>query len=465
MATVYSAGDTRLPRDVAVKRLKNRFVVVDEKRERFFFEACIMAQLEHPGIVPVYDAGVDPVGNHFYAMKKVSGDTLYSILNKQEDDPKLRARSAMELLLVFERICETIAFAHSKGVVHRDLKPANIMVDDFGMVYVLDWGVAKKLDDSGAVSQSLENQPSKRYLGSPHYMAPEQARGRSFEASERTDVFALGILLYEILAGARPFGGDDVKEIFDSILNHDPVPPHRLNSRISRDISAICMKALCKDPRQRYPSARELAEDITRFRSYLPVSARRPTLQEHVYNWARREQFLSAVLLTAMVAILLTAGAGGWQYYKEKQVVRQANTRIAQSRGRIDELQSKLEQRTAQRGNLISKGSSTISLDGEIDDIEARVFIERFGLSRRLAAVVGFTFFAPDESAISEIKRQNIEVVEQALEQGDYAAVIAYSEYFIRSAREISIIEYTPEELEVLKKAKAKARLMRSKKK
>jgi serine/threonine protein kinase len=230
MGTVYRARDRRLDRDVALK-VMNAPAPAPGEVERMRDEARILARLEHPGIVPVHDLGTLPDGRLFYVMKLVRGQRLA----EATANAALHAR-----LRTFERICDAVAFAHAQGVVHRDLKPENVMVGPFGEVLVLDWGVAKILGRG--------EEPARTVLGTPGYMPPEQARGETGRIDERADVYALGAMLQFLMA---PGGG----------------------SGAPRALVAICAKALAPRPEDRYRSVSELAAEIERFLSALPVQA------------------------------------------------------------------------------------------------------------------------------------------------------------------------------------------------
>ncbi len=250
----------------------------EDARQRFFAEAEILAGLDHPGTTAVFEAGRLPDGDCFYAMKKVSGRTLGALLGErtadQINDRAVRAR----LLEIFFRVCQTVASAHKQGVIHRDLKPENIMVDDLGVVYVMDWGLAKALTEEAAGSQSDSGRTrAGAVMGTPAYMSPEQASGHADTSDRQTDVFSLGVMLYEILTGTNPFRGATAVESMKGVMYHDPEAPRERNKRINRTLSAITMKALAKDPFRRYRSAVELAEDIRRYREFLPVSAIEPS--------------------------------------------------------------------------------------------------------------------------------------------------------------------------------------------
>jgi serine/threonine protein kinase len=257
MATVFRAVDRQLGREVALKVLM--LALPDPNaNERLLNEARVIAGLEHPGIVPVHDAGILSDGRLFYAMKLVRGKRLDQVVTRE--------MTLVERLRIFEQICQTIAFAHAGGVLHRDLKPQNIMVGAFGEVLVMDWGLAKactaarfgttKGDD--APPALGERRPgdtaSGTVLGTPGYMAPEQAAGAVDSLDERTDVYALGAILQVLLTGDHP--ADQGGASFARRANVRSIP---------RPLRAVCLKALATDPNLRYQTVSQLAEDIGRF--------------------------------------------------------------------------------------------------------------------------------------------------------------------------------------------------------
>jgi len=248
MGVVYRAHDRELQRDVALKVLRAGADARDLAR-RLHREARVLASLEHPGMVPVHDVGVLADGLGFYVMKLVRGRRL--------DQWAAGAPALSERLGAFERICETVAFAHAHGVVHRDLKPGNVMLGAFGEVLVMDWGVAKVLSDAGAASASTAvdgETAAGTVLGTPGYMAPEQAAGDARAIDARTDVYALGGLLHFLLAGSPPTAG--------------PLP-----RGTPRPLAAIVQRCLAVARTERYASVIDLAADVRAFQAQDPVSA------------------------------------------------------------------------------------------------------------------------------------------------------------------------------------------------
>ncbi len=280
MGTVYVARDRDLERDVALKVLSLPGSG-PEAAARMLREARIIAQLEHPGIVPVHDVGTLPDGRVFYAMKLVGGSRLDHLLR--------RGRPLSELLGIFLRICEPVAFAHAHGVIHRDLKPENVMVGAFGEVLVMDWGVAKVLrqpesEPAGAVESPGTTEGDTAHgtiLGTPGYMAPEQARGEVERIDERSDVYALGAILFFLLS-ERPPGSREAADTGQKTRTRPSgaaaaatplAAPGKMNRTVPRPLQAICLKALAPEREARYATVQDLRADVSRFLASGPVEA------------------------------------------------------------------------------------------------------------------------------------------------------------------------------------------------
>jgi len=296
MGSVYLAEDRELGREVAVKVL-NAAGSAGDLRERLRQEARILGRLEHPGIVPIHDVGTLADGRLFYVMKRVRGARL--------DEHARAPRPLAERLRIFERICETVSFAHAHGVIHRDLKPENVMVGEFGEVLVLDWGVAKVLGEtSRPVGPPREARAGAlgpdtghgTVLGTPGYMAPEQAAGEVDRVDERTDVYALGAMLRFLLTGAAP---------------GESTSAERSGAAVPRRLRAIWEKAQAFDSVDRYQGVSALAADVARFRDGLAVGAYRENVLERLGRFGRT--YRVAILLVAayllMRVLLLTFAA------------------------------------------------------------------------------------------------------------------------------------------------------------
>jgi hypothetical protein len=261
MGVVYRARQRSLDRTVAVKVLAPGPADAKAVR-RFVGEARSLARLRHRHIVAIHEVG-EEAGAVFYTMDLVAGGSLAALLRRG----KLAPARAVRLL---RQVASAIAYTHGHGIIHRDLKPANILLDDAGDAYVADFGLARDLAGGRDLTRTGQ------ILGTPAYMSPEQARGATAEVGEASDVWALGAILYECLAGRPPFAGADLADLVGAITTDDPPPPSAKNPRVPRDLDVICLKALEKDPARRYPSARAMQEDLERFEEGRPVAARGP---------------------------------------------------------------------------------------------------------------------------------------------------------------------------------------------
>lgn len=275
MGVVHQARDRNLGREVALKTVPP--ARMDPMRvSRFVAEARITAQLEHPGIVPVHDLFVSPEGDVYYTMKRVQGRSLEDVLDDlRAEEPSARDRYPLPTLLrAFVTACQAVAYAHTRRVIHRDLKPANIMLGDFGEVLLMDWGVARILDDAPEELQeilsdgvNLQATADGALVGSPAYMAPEALRGRQSEVGPRSDVYSLGVMLYEILTITRPHRASNVARLMYLATTEDPEPPgQRAPHRdVPTELGAIAMKALARDRATRYADAGELVAALRNF--------------------------------------------------------------------------------------------------------------------------------------------------------------------------------------------------------
>jgi serine/threonine protein kinase/Flp pilus assembly protein TadD len=314
MGIVYKARHTDLKRMVALKMLRVETVAAGPQMARFRSEAEAMARLEHPNIVRVYEVG-EHDGRPFFAMELVAGDSLEQHLNGAPWPPKRSAR-------LLEVVARAVQAAHARQVVHRDLKPANVLLQtttgDWGnettargtassppapgapvpVPKITDFGLAKRLDDADRETRSGD------ILGTPCYMAPEQAYGRNDSVGPRTDVWALGAILYEMLTGRPPFRGETVWDTLQQVGKQEPVPPRRLQPKVPRDLETICLKCLQKDPGRRYASAAALADDLGRFLAGEPIKARPLPWWEHTWRFFRGHPTTAACIAVALVAVV-----------------------------------------------------------------------------------------------------------------------------------------------------------------
>ena len=308
MGVVYKARQTSLKRIVALKRIRSGTDAGPQDLARFRAEAESVARLQHPNIVQIYEVG-EHQGLPFFSLEYVEGGSL-----------DCRLAGVCPPALVVARLVEAVARgvhdAHQHGLVHRDLKPANVLLAGSPDVpletcvpKVSDFGLVKRLDDNSAQTQSGA------VIGTPAYMAPEQASGRNRDIGPPADIYALGAILYECLTGRPPFQADSPLETLAQVVQEEPVPPRKLNRKVPRDLETICLKCLHKVPARRYGSARDLADDLHRFLSFEPIRARRVRLAERGWRWLRRRP---ATALAGLLVLLLLAGAGiGYHLWRQ----------------------------------------------------------------------------------------------------------------------------------------------------
>jgi tetratricopeptide (TPR) repeat protein/tRNA A-37 threonylcarbamoyl transferase component Bud32 len=295
MGVVYRARDVRLNRLVALKMVLSGSRTGDEDRVRFLDEARAVARLQHPNVVQVFEVG-EAGGTPFCALEFVSGGTLAGALRGEPQVPPSAAARARVL-------ARAMAAVHAASLVHRDLKPANVLLGPDGTLKITDFGLAKRLDDPSGRTQAGQ------VMGTPSYMAPEQAVGDTARIGPGSDVWALGAILYEMLTGRPPFRGTGVWDTIALVLTADPVPVRRLQPGCPRDLETVCLKCLEKDQHKRYASAAELADDLERFLDGRPVLARRAGPIERTVKWARRSPLRAALAVAAVACAGLLATA------------------------------------------------------------------------------------------------------------------------------------------------------------
>jgi WD40 repeat protein/heme exporter protein D len=346
---VLRVRDRRLGRMVAIKELLEQGGI---NEERFLREARITARLQHPSIIPIYEVGRWPEGEPFYAMKLVSDRTLAQLIASLRT-PRERLGALPHVLAV----AEAMAYAHNQRVIHRDLKPSNILVGEFGETVIIDWGLAKELDrpedspDPSASSHVCPGEEPERtqpgtVLGTPSYMPPEQAAGRPVD--ERADVYALGAILYHLLSGQAPYTGSIAQEVLQRVLSTEPPALARLQPGLPEELLTIVSRAMAREPARRYPSAREVAEDLRRFQTGQLVGAHHYSPWELLGRFVRRHW----AALSVAVAALLVLGVMGVMNHRalilERQVAEQQRDHAEQERTRADQARREATQHADQ---------------------------------------------------------------------------------------------------------------------
>ena len=347
MGAILRAVDCDIRREVAIKYLLDQ--TDGRKKLCFIEEAQITGQLEHPNIVPIHEVGIDAQKRLFFSMKMVRGRSLTQVLDELRKGPKPAEKeySLGRLLSIFVAVCNAVAYAHSRGVIHRDLKPGNVMLGDFGEVYVMDWGLAR-VRDGGAgqpgpqIAGITTSRPSKvetsrqpeadltqegAVLGTPVYMPPEQASGHVEAVDQRSDIYSLGAILYEMLALLPPIEKDGgYLEVMMRVVVGQIVPPEQRNPRparagkVPKELSAVAMKALAKEPRDRYQSVEALRHDIERFLEGRSVSAKHDSMRELLWKLFKRNSAVSVVTAVAVVLLAILWGRSSYVSSQERRL-------------------------------------------------------------------------------------------------------------------------------------------------
>src|SRR5881394_2290317 len=308
---VFRARQKSLNRTVALKVISLGQWASKVHLKRFRREAEAAASLDHPGIVPIYEVG-ERDGSCYFSMKLIEGGQLDELV-KREPMP---IRRAVELIA---KVARTVHYAHGHRILHRDIKPGNILLDQKGEPHLTHFGLARLVETESTVTRTLE------VLGTPSYMAPEQAVGKNDAVSSVTDVYGLGAVLYQLLTGQPPFAGGTTYETIKLLLDTEPRQPRLLNPKIDRDLSTICLKCLEKDPKRRYSSALALAEDLEHWLKHEPIQARHIGIFTRGRKWVQRNP-TSALLAACLVAL---AAAAGWIVWKSEFIRHPVTNGIA----------------------------------------------------------------------------------------------------------------------------------------
>ena len=406
MGVVYRARQQSLNREVALKMIRSAHLAGPSEVRRFLAEAEAVANLDHPNIVPIYEVGAHR-GQHYFSMKLIEGGNLSHRVAELVESPRDSAR----LLAVVAR---AVHHAHRRGVLHRDLKPDNILIDREGRPLVTDFGIAKRL--KGAPAQTRTG----ALMGTPPYMAPEQADRNARDVTTSADVYGLGAILYETLTGRPPFRGDSLIEILRQVVEDEPTPPRALNDRVDRDLEAICLKCLEKQPGRRYGSAMELAEDLERWSRGEPILARPVGKLEQAWRWARRHRAISAVGVTAAASLVVVTAlstiSAAWirseqrvtllALRKSERAERQAEQAARLAEQRLEAFLKAKREAEAERGR--ARGLAEIA--DERDRQVKTLAVEADRMSVRVR----------EEAKLARIEREKAEEAERLLRQRTY---------------------------------------------
>ena len=308
---VFRARQKSLNRTVALKVISLGQWASKAHLKRFRLEAEAAARLEHPGIVPIHEVG-ERDGSCYFSMKFIEGGQLDEVARREP----MPIRHTVELIA---KVARTVHYAHEHGILHRDIKPGNILLDAKGEPHLTDFGLARLVETESSVTQTLD------VIGTPSYMAPEQAVGNNAAVSSATDVYGLGAVHYQLLTAQPPFAGGTTYETIKLLLDTEPKKPRLLNPKIDRDLSTICLKCLEKDPKRRYLSALALAEDLERWLKYEPILARHAGIFTRGKKWVRRKP-TRALLAASLIAL---AAALGWNVWRSELIHHPVTTGVA----------------------------------------------------------------------------------------------------------------------------------------
>ena len=389
---VYRAYDEQLDREVAVKVAKAETLNSRHRVERFLREARTAAQLQHPHIVPLFDAGKD--GDQYYiASAFVTGQTLEGTLEAGRLDVR-------RIATIVRSLADALAYAHEQGIVHRDVKPANIMIDEKGQPQLMDFGLAARQDEA---AEKLTHDGT--VMGTPMYMAPEQAAGKTAEIGPASDQYSLGVVLYEMLCGKPPFSGT-MHVVMAQHREAEPMTPRKHAPAISRDLETICLKTLAKKPGDRYAGCRELAEDLRRFLDDEPIRARKAGLGERAVKWVRRNKAVAglaglgtftvvAAVVAVFVVLLLDAQVQSQKLdlsnAELKKLKDEDNARDISTKALLSAQQFEATGRWTDADNALAEALATLDAQPELkaDDLRAEIASRRAVVAQNIEAAQG----------------------------------------------------------------------------
>jgi WD40 repeat protein/tRNA A-37 threonylcarbamoyl transferase component Bud32 len=352
MGVVYRARQKKLNRIVALKMILTGQLASEEEVQRFYTEAEAAAQLDHSGIVPIYEVGKQQ-GQHYFSMAMMEGGSLADRVKHAPLPPREAAR-------LVRQVAEAVDYAHKRGIIHRDLKPANILMDKSGHPKVSDFGLAKQV--TGGSHLTITGQ----VVGTPSYMPPEQAAGKIDAIGPGADIYSLGAVLYRLLTGRPPFEAASAMETLKQVLEQEPVSPRQLNTGVPRDLETICLKCLQKAPEKRYGSALALAEDLDHYLAGEPIRARPVGRVERVGRWCRRNRMVAALM--AGIALSLVAGIIATSVFAVQAYQEAKRAGISEEREKREKLLSTRRAYVAETNLAYSAWK-----DGQIDLMQRRL--------------------------------------------------------------------------------------------
>ena len=336
---VFRARQKSLNRTVALKVISLGQWASKAHVKRFRREAEAAARLDHPSIVPIHEVG-EHDSQCYFSMQFIEGGQLDEVIKREP----MSIRQAAELIA---KVSRTVHYAHQHGILHRDIKPGNILLDQKGEPHLTDFGLARLVETESTVTRTLE------VLGTPSYMAPEQAGGKNIQLTAATDVYGLGAVLYQLLTSHPPFAGGTTYETIKLLLDTEPRQPRLLNPKIDRDLSTICLKCLEKDPERRYSSALALAEDLEHWLKHEPIQAKPSGFFAHARKWVQRNPAIAALV----VSLIALAAAVSWNIWKSELISRPSTKSVA----------------VLPFTNLSKEGENAIFADGVQDEILTRL--------------------------------------------------------------------------------------------
>jgi eukaryotic-like serine/threonine-protein kinase len=432
---VYRAYDPQLDREVAIK-IPHASVVANPNRvERFLREAKAAAKLRHPHIVPVFDTGTDGTTNYI-ATAFIEGKPLSHSIEESGVDLQRTVRLMREL-------CEALAYAHEEGIVHRDVKPENILVDQQDRIHLLDFGLATRQEDES----KLTNEGA--VMGTPSYMAPEQAAGNSSEAGPAADQYAAGVVLYELLTGRLPFEGPPAV-VMHNTIHSSPPTPSSLRKDLPRDLETICLKVLSKDPKDRYPSCLVFADDLRRWQEGEPITARPLSTFERIVRWSRKNQLIATAIAISILFLCLGTVVSTFfaiQATESARLAIQESDRASLESVRASEAQREAQQTAEremeqrQRAEKAAAGEEEARKKAEAERQKAEE-AARLAESERqkatMAALAATSAQAKTAEALSELQSAQERVLESEME----ARSSAYGAFLALAFTQIQTREY-----------------------